>query len=149
MAGKDAVPVKWNKTKHQWLGQFFIDEEKFDIRIDSSDRYCSTVIVWEFEFARNNSTKMKNDFKYPYVVVPTIKKAMEDFLKEVHPSVVGFVGNKDDKGRVKMYEKNAKMYSDKFKYKLFLDKSTDYYAFVLFSNLEFENCAKQLIADKE
>ena len=23
MVGKDAVPIKWNKTKHQWLGQFF------------------------------------------------------------------------------------------------------------------------------
>lgn len=148
MAGKDALPIEWHKNSKIWLGKFYIDDNKFDIRIESSDRYCKNVDVWEFEFTRNNSTKMKNDFKYPYVVVPTIKKAMEDFLKEKKPSVLGFVGNKDDKGRVKMYEKNSKYYSDKFDYKLFLDKSTEYYAYVLYADDKFEECAEEMISDK-
>ena len=148
-AAKNPLKINWTKSSNVWKGLFNIDENKFEIYINKNNDYCENISVWEFKFTRNLSTEMIKDYKYPFIVVPTIQSAMEEFLKEKKPDVIGFVGNKDDKGRVKMYEKNAKMYSDKFKYKLFLDKSTDYYAFVLFSNLEFENCAKQLIADKE
>ena len=148
MAGKDPLNIKWTKKRDLWLGEFNIDKNKFIIRIENSDRYCEKISVWEFEFSRNNKTSMVNDYKYPYLVVPTIKKAMEDFLKEISPDVIGFVGNKDDKGSVKMYEKNAKHYSDKFNYSLFLDKSTEYYAFVLYKDKEFEKCAEELIKDK-
>lgn len=148
-AAKNPLKINWTKSSNVWKGLFNIDENKFEIYINENNDYCENISVWEFKFTRNLSTEMIKDYKYPFIVVPTIQSAMEEFLKEKKPDVIGFVGNKDDKGRVKMYEKNAKIYSDKFKYKLFLDKSTDYYAFVLFSNLEFETCAKQLIADKE
>ena len=148
-AAKNPLPIKWNKTPNKWVGYFAIDDNRFEIYINKNNEYCENISVWEFKFTRNMSTDMVKDYKYPFSVVPTIQSAMEDFLKEKKPNVIGFVGNKDDKGRVKMYEKNAKIYSDKFKYKLFLDKSTDYYAFVLFSDLEFEKCAEQLIKEKQ
>ena len=148
-AAKNPLEIKWIKKIDNWKGTFEIDENLFEIYINKNNEYCDNVSVWEFKFTRNLSTEMVKDYKYPFVVVPTIQSAMEKFLKEKKPEVIGFVGNKDDKGRVKMYEKSAKIYSDKFKYKLFLDKSTDYYAFVLFSDLEFKNCAEKLIKDKE
>ena len=148
-AAKNPLPIKWNKTLNKWIGNFEIDKNIFEIHINKNSDYCDTIDVWEFKFSRNHSTEMTKDYKYPFIVVPTIQSAMEEFLKEKKPKVIGFVGNKDDKGRVKMYEKNSKVYSDKYGYKLFLDKSTDYYAFVLFSDNEFKNCAEKLIRDKD
>ena len=147
-AAKNPLHINWTKKSNNWKGVFNIDNNVFEIYINRNNDYCDNISVWEFKFTRNFSTEMVKDYKYPFVIVPTIQSAMEEFLKEKKPSVLGFVGNKDDRGRVKMYEKNAKIYSDKFKYKLFLDKSTDYYAFVLFSDLEFEKCAEKLIKDK-
>lgn len=148
-AAKNPIKIDWIKKSDSWKGTFSIDDNLFEILINKNDDYCDNTSIWEFKFTRNRSTSMVKDYKYPFIVVLTIQSAMEEFLKEKKPNVIGFVGNKDDKGRVKMYEKNAKVYSDKFSYKLFLDKSTDYYAFVLFSGLEFENCAEKLISDKQ
>ena len=147
-AGKKPVSIKWKKTTSKWSGIFNIDSTTFNISITKNNEYCDNIEVYEFKFTRSGSTKMVNDFKYPFRVVPTIKKALETFITEVNPEVIGFVGNKDDLGRVKMYEKNAKYYSDKFDYKLLLDKSTDYYAFILYTTDELEDCAKELSKHK-
>lgn len=147
-AGNTPLEIKWTKTSNEWNGFFIIEEVKFKIQIKKNSEYCDRIEVFEFKFTRDGSTKLINDFKYPFQVVPTIKEALSSFLKEHKPAVIGFVGNKDDKGRVKLYEKNAKFYADKYDYKLYLDRSSDYYAFVLYKDDEFENCVKELLKDK-
>ena len=142
-AGKNPIDIDWVKTSDKWSGTFVIEDITFIVMIKENNDYCKTP-VWEFKFTRDNSIQMINDFKYPFIVVPTIQKALSDFLDEVKPNILGFVANKDDKGRVKMYEKNSKLYASKHNYLIHLDFSSDFFAFVLYKDNKFEECIKEL-----
>ena len=141
-AGNNPVDINWKKGEN-WVGEFELEDSKFIIHISKNNDYCKTP-VYEFKFTRDNSVKMINDFKYPFRVVPTFQKAMDDFLSEVKPSIVGFVANKDDKSRLKMYEKNAKLFASKHDYLLHLDFSSDFFAYVLYNDSKLEDCVKEL-----
>ena len=79
---KTPLKIDWIKKRNEWVGTFNIDENIFKIDIVKSNDYCDNIDVWEFEFTRNKSTKKPNDYKYPYIVVPTIQFAMGEFLKK-------------------------------------------------------------------
>ena len=156
-AGKDPKHITWNKKPTKWTGHFELENIPFEIVIAVNNDYkelCKSndsnesTEIWEFKFYRDNKTAMPNDFKYPFKVSATIKKAMEDFLSQKKPNVIGFVGNKEDKGRVKMYEKYAKVYSSKFDYAINVNKDSDFYAFILYKNNDFKECIDEMIKSK-
>lgn len=85
-AAKNPLHINWTKKSNNWKGVFNIDNNVFEIYINRNNDYCDNISVWEFKFTRNFSTEMVKDYKYPFVIVPTIQSAMEEFLKETKRS---------------------------------------------------------------
>jgi hypothetical protein len=144
-AGNNPSNIEWIKNNSSWEGTFRIGIQNFSIIIGKNNNYCDNVDVWEFKFTREGSTKMFNDGEYSFIVVPTIKKAIREFLNEMTIDVLAFIGNKQDKGRVRIYTSEAKKLSEEYNFRVDIGyDESDYATFVLYESDELLDCMEAL-----
>ena len=122
-AGKNVAEANWIKTPRNWKGIFILTNKNvtgsFEIDISIRD-YCDTTDVWEFSFTRDKKASMANDGLFGFIIYPTINKAIRDFLSEVNPETFGFLGDKNDKSRDKVYGSTSKILSSSYDYKFWM-----------------------------
>jgi hypothetical protein len=78
---------------------------KFEIEITIlSTCDVLNIPIHQFKFYRDRSVSTLNDFKYPFQVVPTIKEAINQFVKENKPKVLLFSPSDESKARIALYK---------------------------------------------
>ncbi len=102
-AGKNPVEINWKKTSTRWNGNFEIKDIEYNIETYISDIDVN-FDIWEFKFYKNKSeTQITGDFKSHFIIVPTIQKALEDFIKSKKPDCVIFLASDNSKSRKSLY----------------------------------------------
>ena len=92
-AGKNPVKINWIKQNKRWNGNFEIKDIEYNIETYISDIDVN-FNIWEFKFYKNkNETQITGDFKSHFIIVPTIQKALEDFIKSKKPDCVIFLAS--------------------------------------------------------
>lgn len=113
-AGKSPAEIKWNKKSKNYYGEFFVNEQKFDIEVTLMDNESAD--VYQFKFYRDNDVKMFNDYKYSFGVVATIKEALDYIVKKINPDVLVFASSDNSVTRKELYKLEAAKVADKYKY---------------------------------
>ena len=113
-AGKSPVEVKWTKKNKNYHGEFFIDDQKFEIAVTLMDN--ELVDVYQFKFYRNSDVKMYNDVKYAFGVVATIKEALDYIVGLLKPDMLVFAASDNSAARKALYKLGAASVADKYKY---------------------------------
>ena len=116
-AGKNAAKVKWIKKQDEWKGRFTISDIEYNIHAYTDDEPQTPFEIWEFKFYKNeNTTKITGDFATHFVLVPTIKNAFEDFIKEIMPDAVLFLAADSSKSRKSLYKQTSDFIGTKYDY---------------------------------
>lgn len=116
-AGKNAVKVKFKKTKDRWESKFYINEIEYNIEAYTTDDLDTDFEIWEFKFYKDKSTaQIMGDFKTHFVLVPTIIDAFDEFVKEKKPDCVLFLANDESKSRKSLYKSNSDAVASKYNY---------------------------------
>ena len=113
-AGKSPAEIKWNKKGKNYYGEFFVNEQKFEIEVTIMDNEKAN--VYQFKFYRDKYTKMFNDNKYSFGVVATIKDALEYIVKYLNPDVLVFAASDDSTTRKALYKLEAAKIASKYNY---------------------------------
>ena len=113
-AGKSPVEVKWVKKNKNYHGEFFINEQKFEIDVTLMDNEKAD--VYQFKFYRDKSTKIFNDIKYAFGVVATIKEALDYIVKIIKPDILVFAASDDSNARKALYKLEAAKIATKYNY---------------------------------
>ncbi len=107
------VEIKWIKKSLEWIGLFSVNNNVYQINIE--DKLGDD--IWRFKFYHYNNhvlspekTGLNSDV---WRVLPTIKVAFEEFLKE-KPIGIIFGASGDSIGRKKIYHSFMKEMSKKF-----------------------------------
>ena len=115
-AGKNAAKVKWIKKQDEWKGNFVINNIEYNIHA-YTDEIVPDFEVWEFKFYKDNkTTKITGDFAAHFILVPTIKNAFEEFVKEKQPDAVLFLAADSSKSRKSLYKQTSDYIGTKYKY---------------------------------
>lgn len=115
-AGKNPAKIKWSKKPDDWKGKFIINNIEYNIHI-YNDEIVEDFIVWEFKFYKDeNTTKITGDFATHFILVPTIKNAFEDFIKEKKPDAVLFLAADTSKSRKSLYKQTSDYIGSKYNY---------------------------------
>lgn len=115
-AGKNPVEIKWKKTNNRWEGNFEIKGIEYNIEIYISDIEVN-FDIWEFKFYKNkNETQITGDFRSHFIIVPTIQKALEDFIKNKKPNCVIFLASDNSKSRKSLYNNTSLDIASRFNY---------------------------------
>lgn len=115
-AGKNPVEINWKKTGTRWEGSFEIKDIKYNIETYINDIDVN-FNIWEFKFYKNkNETRITGDFKSHFIIVPTIQKALEDFIKNKQPDCVIFLASDNSKSRKSLYNNISLDISSRYKY---------------------------------
>lgn len=113
-AGKDPAEIKWVKKNKNYYGEFFINDQKFDIEVTLMDNKKAN--VYQFKFYRNEDVKMFNDVKYAFGVAATIKEALDYIVKKINPDVLVFAASDNSAARKALYKLEAAKVASKYKY---------------------------------
>ncbi len=113
-AGKEPAEIKWVKKNKNYYGEFFINEQKFDIEVTLMDNEKAD--VYQFKFYRNEDVKMFNDVKYAFGVVATIKEALDYIVKTIKPDILVFVASDNSAARKALYKLEAAKVATKYRY---------------------------------
>jgi hypothetical protein len=113
-AGKSPAEIKWYKKGKNYYGEFFVNEQKFDIEVTLMDNEAAD--VYQFKFYRDKYTKMFNDNKYSFGVVATIKEALDYIVKNLKPDVLVFASSDDSTTRKALYKLEAAKVASKYDY---------------------------------
>lgn len=90
-AGKNAINMKWNKSKDKWASTFNTNGVEYNIEAYTNNDLGVDFDIWEFKFYKDKfTTQITGDFKTHFILVPTIAKAFEEFVKEKQPDCVVF-----------------------------------------------------------
>ncbi len=116
-AGKNAVKVKWTKKMKEWKGNFTINDIEYNIHVYTDDDPLTNFEIWEFKFYKGeNTTKITGDFAAHFILVPTIKNAFEEFIKEKHPDAALFLAADKSKSRKSLYKQTSDFIGTKYNY---------------------------------
>lgn len=116
-AGKNAAVVKWIKKQNEWFGKFNINNIEYNIEAYTNNDIDVDFDIWEFKFFKDKIiTKITGDFKTHFILVPTISKAFEDFVKEKKPDCVLFLASDESKSRKSLYKQNSDSIASKYNY---------------------------------
>lgn len=116
-AGKNPAKVKWVKKQNEWKGSFVISDIEYNIHAYTDDDTSTNFEVWEFKFYKDeNTTKITGDFATHFILVPTIKNAFEDFVKEKQPNAVLFLAADKSKSRKSLYKQTSDFIGTKYDY---------------------------------
>ena len=113
-AGKNSAEVKWVKKNKNYHGEFFINEQKFEIDVTLMENEKAD--VYQFKFYRDNDVKMFNNNKYAFGVVATIKEALDHIVNKIKPEVLVFAASDNSATRKALYKLEAAKVADKYKY---------------------------------
>lgn len=113
-AGKEAVEIKWNKKGKNLYGEFLVKDQKFEIEVTLMDNKAAD--VYQFKFYRDKKTKMHDDFKYNFSVVPTIREALDYSVNLLKPDVLVFASSDESSARKSMYKLEAAKIAKKYHY---------------------------------
>lgn len=113
-AGKSPAEIKWNKRGKNYYGEFFVNEQKFEIEVTIIDNEKAN--VYQFKFYRDKYTKMFNDNKYSFGVVATIKDTLDYIVKHLNPDVLVFAASDDSATRKALYKLEAAKTATKYNY---------------------------------
>lgn len=113
-ADKTAAEIKWIKKNKNYYGEFYVNEQKFEINVTLMDNEKAD--VYQFKFYRDKSTKMFNDNKYAFGVVATIKEALDYIVKTLKPDILVFAASDDSTTRKALYKLEAARIASKYDY---------------------------------
>lgn len=113
-AGKDAQKISWNKMNDELQGSFEINEVAFDIEVSKLE--LDKISAYQFKFYREGKTKMFNDIKYSYKVIPTIKSALDYAMKTLDPDILLFAASDDSVTKKALYKTEASYIATKYNY---------------------------------
>jgi len=145
-AGKTPVEINWIKRHNEWSGSFIIKEQRFEIEITIVET-CNKINIFQFKFFRDKQTKLFNDMKYPFQVYPTIKTALEEFVKTEEPDAIVFAAVEDSKARKEAYKLEGGYLAHKYNY-FDVSQIPDLKGFPLFGiykKQEFKQCVFDMI----
>ena len=116
-AGKNAVKVKYKKTKNRWESTFEINGIEYNIEAYTSDDLDTDFDIWEFKFYKDKSTaQIIGDFKTHFVLVPTIIDAFDDFIKDKKPDAALFLAADSSKSKKSLYKQTSDFIGNKYDY---------------------------------
>ena len=126
------VNVSWEKSPSKWNGTFIVDDIPYKIVIKNHSDLGN---FFSFKFERNGKFELVNDVKRAFSVIPTIEKAVDDFLEEVKPDMLIFTASDKSMMRKKMYDRYCSNASKKFKmfYETSIIEGTDTVVYKLIS----------------
>lgn len=113
---KNPVEIKWKFINDELFGTFNVksNDETQDFEIEAT-RFEENG-VYQFKFYRDKQTKMFNDDKYMFVVVPTIKQALDYAMRKLNPEILVFAASDESKSRKSMYRLEAAKLASKYNY---------------------------------
>lgn len=116
-ADKNPAKVKWIKQQNDWKGQFKIGDNEYNIHAYTDDETLTDFEIWEFKFYKDkNITKITGDFATHFILVPTIKSAFEEFIKEKKPDAALFLAADSSKSRKSLYKQTSDFIGEKYNY---------------------------------
>ena len=116
-AGKNAVKVKFKKSKHRWEATFEVKDIEYNIEAYTNDDLDVDFEIREFKFYKDKSTaEITGDFKTHFALVPTIIAAFDEFVKEKKPDCVLFLAVDSSKSRKSLYKVNSDSVASKYDY---------------------------------
>lgn len=113
-AGKEAVEIIWTKKGKNLHGEFVVKDQKFEIEVTLLENKSAD--VYQFKFYRNKKTKMHDDFKYNFGVVPTIREVLDYCVNLLKPDVLVFASADESSARKSMYKLEAAKIAKKYHY---------------------------------
>ena len=116
-AGKNAAKVDWIKKRDEWKGHFTISGIEYNIHAYTDDDTSTDFEIWEFKFYKDeHTTKITGDFAGHFILVPTIKNAFEEFIKEKKPDAALFLAADKSKSRKSLYKQSSDHIGSKYNY---------------------------------
>jgi hypothetical protein len=112
--GKSPAEIKWNKKGKNYYGEFFVNEQKFEIEVTIMDNEKAN--VYQFKFYRDNDVKMFNDTKYAFGVVATVKEALDYIVNKLKPDLLVFAASDNSSTRKALYKLEAAKTAAKYHY---------------------------------
>lgn len=114
-AGKSPAEIMWNKRGKNYYGEFFVNEQKFEIEVTLMGNEKAD--VYQFKFYRENDVKMFNDNKYAFGVVATIKDALDYIVNKLKPDLMVFAASDNSDARKALYKLESAKIANKYNYK--------------------------------
>ena len=96
------LDIKWAKSQNEWIGIFIIDKNEYKINITN---YSEKKGNWLFKFSSNGLFDLVGDIRKAFTVLPTVRKAIIDFMDKIDPEVLFFIAADESIGRKNIYSR--------------------------------------------
>lgn len=136
------IPVTLIKTDYGYKGEFTIEGNNYLITIESMVEGGSCFI---FKFSMNYSFDLVGDIRKAFSVIPTIKKVVDDFIKEHKPTLFIFTKSDNSRGRERVYNEFSNEVSKKYDYKRTVKQVGDNVLYMLAKNLTEDDYRQTMI----
>lgn len=148
---KSSIPLTWTKTSNKWISTFEIGEDKIKIEIvDEISCLDNSELVTSFNFYRWVDKKWiidqipsENSMK----ILASMFKAADEYIREKHPGVIVFLGDRKETSRVKLYTRLLKMLK-KYGYvetKEYIYNDNVVYIGTVFEDITTHPCINQIV----
>lgn len=107
------LPIEWIKTESHWVGSFSFDSNEYKIMIERLENHKDSYV---FKF--NSNVNKKTELKDALRVLPTVKNAAVEFIKEIKPEIFVFFSTDGARGRKHVYARFCEYIQKEFDYKI-------------------------------
>lgn len=103
---KEIKDVNWKSEFGKGTGEFYVQDEKYEIEFDEADTDGYKVRGMKFyRIIDGQRILTYTESKEPLTVALTMKDQVTKYLSKVKPDVFGYLGNLDEKPRLRHYER--------------------------------------------